>query len=127
MRLEEIIAAVDGEIVVNPPSELDLMYGFASDLMSDVLHLIKPHTLLITGLTNIQSIRTAEMADLPAILFVRGKCPPPETLELAKQVGVAILLSPYTMFETSGKLFQAGLRGQGKVDCTAGSDVPQAV
>jgi hypothetical protein len=126
MRLKEIIVAVDGEIVVNPPSELDLVQGFASDLMSDVLHLAKPHSLLITGLTNIQSIRTAEMADLPAILFVRGKCPPPEVLELAKHVGIAILLSPYTMFETCGQLFRAGLLGQGKVDCAPESARPQA-
>jgi hypothetical protein len=115
MKPEEIVAAVDGEILVAPPSGLDLVYGFASDLMSDVLHLVKPKTLLITGLMNVQSVRTAEMADLPAILFVRDKFPPPETLQLAKEVGVAVMLSPYTMFETCGKLFQAGLRGQGRV------------
>jgi len=115
MKLEEIIAAVDGQILVAPTSELNLVYGCASDLMSDVLNLIHPRTLLITGLVNVQSIRTAEMADLPAVLFVRGKFPPPETLELAKEVEIAVMVSPYRMFDCCGKLFQAGLRGLGKV------------
>jgi len=115
MKPEEIIAAVDGQILVAPPSELNLVYGCASDLMSDVLNLIHPRTLLITGLVNVQSIRTAEMADLPAILFVRGKVPPPETLQLAQEVGIAVMVSPYRMFDCCGRLFQAGLRGLGKV------------
>jgi len=115
MKLEEIVAVVDGQILVAPPSELNLTYGCASDLMSDVLNLIHPKSLLITGLVNVQSVRTAEMADLPAILFVRAKSPPPETLQLAKELGIAVMVSPYRMFDCCGRLFQAGLRGLGKV------------
>ncbi len=117
MKLDEIVVAVEAEILVPPPGELDLVCGLASDLMSDVLHLAKPQSLLITGLTNAQAVRTAEMADLPAILFVRGKCPPPETLELAQRSGIAIALCPYTLYEACGRVFRAGLPGRGKVEC----------
>jgi hypothetical protein len=45
--------------------------AFASDLMSDVLTLDCNGVLLVTGLCNMQTIRTAEMADVSCILFVR--------------------------------------------------------
>ncbi len=114
MKLEEIVAAVDGKLLVDPPLELEVQYGFASDLMGDVLNLVRPQTLLITGLADAQSVRTAEMADLPAILFARGNLPSAETLDLARQKGIAVVASPYTMFDICGLLFQAGLFGLGK-------------
>ncbi len=115
MNLNEIIKVIDGELLVEPSFNLEVEYAFASDLMSDVLVFASSNMLLITGLTNPQSVRTAEMADIPAILFVRGKYPPEGTLELAEETGIAVLLSPYTMFETSGLLYRSGLSGIGKV------------
>lgn len=115
MTLDEILEATEAELLVEPPYNFDLEAACASDLMSDVLLFTKPSMLLITGLTNPQSIRTADMAEAPAVLFVRGKHPPVETLELAEEMGIAVLLSPYTMFETAGKLYQAGLKGIGKL------------
>ncbi len=74
--------------------------------MSDVLHLAKEGALLLTGLTH-QVVRTAEMAGIAAILFVRIKVPPPETIHLAEEKGVPLLASKYTMFETGGRIYAA--------------------
>lgn len=115
MKLDEIARAVEGQVVFNPTFDLEIEEAFASDLMSDVLALASADTLLITGLINMQAIRTAEMADMPAILFVRGKQPTEEMLALAREVGIAILVSPYTMYEACGLLYAAGLRGRGKI------------
>lgn len=115
MTLQEILQAVEGEMLVEPLFNVDIENACASDLMSDVLVFTKPNMLLITGLTNPQSIRTADMAEAPAIIFVRGKHPSDETLKLAKETGTAVILSPYTMFETAGLLFKAGLKGIGKL------------
>jgi tRNA G18 (ribose-2'-O)-methylase SpoU len=115
MTLDEILKATDAEMLVEPPFNVDLESACASDLMSDVLVFTKPNMLLITGLTNPQAIRTADMAEAPVVLFVRGKYPPPETVAMAVEMGVAVLLSPYTMFETAGLLFKAGLKGLGKL------------
>lgn len=115
MKLDEILKATDAEMLVEPPFNIDLETACASDLMSDVLVFTKPNMLLVTGLTNPQAIRTADMAEAPAVVFVRGKYPPEETVALAKDMGIAILLSPYTMFETAGLLYQAGLKGIGKL------------
>jgi hypothetical protein len=67
--------------------------------------------LLLTGLTNPQVVRTAEMAGVVAVVFVRGKLPPLETVALAEQRSIPLLASKYTMFETCGRLYRAGLPG----------------
>lgn len=115
MNLKEVIDATEAEMLVEPIFTVDLEAACASDLMSDVLVFTKPNMLLVTGLTNPQAIRTADMAEAPAVLFVRGKYPPTETLALAEEMGIAVMLSPYTMFETAGLLFKAGLKGIGKL------------
>lgn len=89
----------------------EVIYAFGSDLMSDVLAFVKGKTLLLTGLTNQQVIRTAEMADLGAIVFVRGKKPGEDIVELAKENGIVLLLSRDTMYTASGKLYCRGLDG----------------
>lgn len=92
-----------------------------ADLMSDVLAFTHTGTLLMTGLTNPQVVRTAEMAGIAAIVFVRGKLPPPETIALAAEKGIPLLASKYTMYETCGRLFQLGLPSCGLFDLTSDS------
>lgn len=115
MTLAEIAEIIGGEILVEPPFDVDFEHVCSSDLMSDVLHFVKPKMLLVTGLTNPQAVRTADMAESPAIAFVRGKHPSAGTLSLAEELGIGVILSPYTMFEASGLLYQAGLKGLGKL------------
>ncbi len=90
-----------------------------ADLMSDVLAFTHAGTLLMTGLTNPQVVRTAEMAGIVAIVFVRGKLPPPETIALAEEKGIPLLASRYTMYESCGRLYQTGLQGCGLFQLTA--------
>ncbi|MBQ7847468.1 MAG: hypothetical protein IJZ37_07565 [Clostridia bacterium] len=82
-----------------------------SDMMSDVLAFVKDQGLLITGLVNPQVVRTAEMMDMRAILFVRGKKPTPEILALAKQCEIVIMASELRMFEACGTIYESGLKG----------------
>jgi hypothetical protein len=77
--------------------------------MSDVLASIKPDAILLTGLCNPQVVRTAQMADVRAIVLVRGKRPPIETVDLAIHENIPLISSPYGMFELCGRLYQAGL------------------
>ncbi|NIA17204.1 MAG: hypothetical protein GWO86_02535 [Planctomycetes bacterium] len=83
----------------------------ASDLMSDVLVFVKPDSVLLTGLTNPQVVRTAEMAEISCICFVRGKRPPKETIKLANEKKIPLLTTISSMFESCGRLYQRGLRG----------------
>ena len=86
--------------------------------MSDVLAFTHEGTLLMSGLTNPQVVRTAEMSGIRAIVFVRGKIPPVETIALAEEKGIPLLASQYTMFETCGRLFKAGLPSCGLFELT---------
>ena len=77
--------------------------------MSDVLTFRGPGSLLLTGLTNPQVIRTAEMSDFAAVCFVRGKKPQPETIQLAEDKGVLLLVTLLSMYECCGRLYGEGL------------------
>lgn len=85
-------------------------YAFSSDLMSDVLTLDTEHLLLITGLTNLQTIRTAEMSDITAILFVRNKKVSAEMIGLANELSMVLMETPRSMYAASGILYSSGLK-----------------
>ena len=82
----------------------------ASDLLSDVLSFTEAGSLLLTGLVNPQVIRTAEMLDICAICFVRGKEPDEATTELAMEKGVPLIHTRFSMYEACGKLYGNGLK-----------------
>ncbi|NLG51569.1 MAG: hypothetical protein GX552_15805 [Chloroflexi bacterium] len=117
MTLEEVLSIIDGKAVSGDVDlQMKIQMACGADLMSDVLAFTHAGTLLLTGLTNPQVVRTAEMSGIQAIVFVRGKYPPPETIKLAEQKGIPLLASRYTMYETCGRLYQAGLPSCGLFD-----------
>jgi hypothetical protein len=110
MELTRILDLIDGVFLTPVPKGNPQVKGACgADLMSDVLATIQPDAILLTGLCNPQVVRTAQMADIRAIIFVRGKQPAAETLELAVHEGIPLISSPYGMFELCGRLYQAGL------------------
>jgi len=111
MKLREIATILDAKVTCGTDKlDEEIGMGYSSDLMSDVLTLDTDNLILITGLVNLQCIRTAEMADIRAIVFVRNKKASDQMLELACENGMCILESPYSLFKSSGLLFQAGLK-----------------
>ena len=110
MNLNEVIELVDGiTLTTDANLNINIQGGYGADLMSDVLAASQPNAVLLTGLTNPQVVRTAQMADFRAIIFVRGKQPQPETLELANEENMPLITSPLGMFELCGRLHKAGL------------------
>lgn len=111
MKMRDIAAAVNGEVLCGADRlDEEVDYAFASDLMSDVLTIKTNDFLLITGLANVQSVRTAEMSDVEYILFVRGKDVTEEMTALAEDNGMVVIRTDYSMFKTSGILYGAGLK-----------------
>ena len=86
------------------------------DMMSDVLAFVKEQAVLITGLCNPQVVRTAEMMDMRCIVFVRGKTPPIEVVELARESGIVVLASSERMYVACGLLYTNGLSGGSVLD-----------
>jgi len=111
MKVEEICSVTNGELVCgNATADREVTHAFASDLMSDVLTVDCSNLLLITGLANLQAIRTAEMSDIDCILFVRNKSVTQEMQNLAEELGITLIKSPATMFRASGELYRAGMK-----------------
>ena len=110
MVLKELVRIVEGEILTGA-AELDrhVEGGFGADLMSDVLASEQSDLVLLTGLCNPQVVRTAHMADIPVVVFVRGKMPSAEMIELADQEGILLVSTTHGMFEVCGRLHRAGL------------------
>lgn len=119
MKLGEVLETIEGKTISkNVDLDQEVQMGCGADLMSDVLAFSHEGSLLMSGLTNPQVVRTAEMAGIEAIVFVRGKLPPPDTIALAKETGIPLLASKYTMFETCGRLYKAGLASCGLFELT---------
>jgi hypothetical protein len=116
MTIGEALDILEGRLLVtNHDMDEEIPRGGAADLMSDVLAFGTEGMVLMTGLTNPQVVRTAEMAGIYVIVFVRDKSPPPETLQVAGESGITVIVTGYTMYESCGRLYKAGLPGRGRV------------
>jgi hypothetical protein len=89
----------------------DVDTAVASDAMSVILAAPHPHALMVTGLTNVQSVRTAQIGFITAILYVRGGRPNAATLQLAQEMNIVLLSTPLGMFEACGVLHRQGIQG----------------
>lgn len=111
MKISDIVKYTKARVVSGVlETTRDLDKAFSSDLMSDVLTLDEESILLITGLANLQLVRTAEMADIHAVLLARGKQATTEMVELANDNGLVILETPYSIYKASGILYTNGLK-----------------
>ena len=109
MKIDSIINLTNGKVVTKPNPSLNITTGLTSDLMSDILTHESNNAILITGLNNLQTIRTAEMSDIECILVARNKKVPSEMISLANQNDITIIESPFTVFRVSGILFSNGI------------------
>ncbi len=110
MKLKEVVKIVEGTVLTRRTNlDLEIKYCGAMDLMSDALAYMPSGSMLLTGLKNIQAIRTAEMAFVTAILFVRGKVPDPEAIQLAEELDIPLIKTNFGMFESCGRLYKSGM------------------
>jgi hypothetical protein len=105
VTLADVGAAVAAETVWCPDPALPVAGIVAADLMSDVLVDARPGFVLVTGLMNVQVIRTAAIADLAAVVFARGKPVPADVVDLARQMNVPVFASRRSLFEAAGRLY----------------------
>lgn len=112
MTLREIKDLLRCEVLVGEDLlDLDIQFVVASDGMSEILAFAKSKELMITGLANIQSIRTADIAGVSAVLYCRGKFPDKKVIDYAKQIRIPVLVTRMGMFNICGILYAKGLRG----------------
>lgn len=112
MTLEEIKNLLQCDVLAGGDHlQVDVTEVVASDGMSEILAFAKSKELMITGLTNIQSIRTADIAGVGAVIYCRGKLPEEKVIEFARQKHIPVLVTKMGMFDICGVLYNRGLKG----------------
>lgn len=112
MKISTLKELLDADILCGEEFlDRDVHSACGSDMMSDVLAFVKDQAVLMTGLVNLQVIRTAEMMDMICIVFVRSKRPTLEMIEAAQESGIALLATNKRMYDACGTLYINGLTG----------------
>ena len=112
MKLSEIRDILQAEVLTGEEDlSADVQQVVASDGMSEILAFAKSRELMITGLTNIQSIRTADIAGVSAVIYCRGKHPDKRVIDFARQKRIPVLVTKMGMFDICGILYSRGLKG----------------
>lgn len=107
VKISELVPVLDAEVAAGAEHLDREVHDFAaSDLLSDVLAFEKEQYALMTGLTNAQIIRTADITNACCVVIVRGKQPQPGAVSLARSSGIPLLLSPLGMFEACSRLVE---------------------
>ena len=112
MKINDIVGLLDAEVFSGDENlDLEIFSACGSDMMSDVLAFVKEQAILLTGLVNSQVIRTCHMMDIRCVVFVRGKKPTNEIIELANENNMVVLGTKQRMYTACGKLYVSGLLG----------------
>jgi hypothetical protein len=114
MTVREAVESIDGIYYCGAElNDIEVCSACGADLMSDVMAFVKEQVLLLTGLVNPQVIRTAELLDIKIIVFVRGKHPTADMVDMAKDLGIVLAGTRLSMFLACGRLYEAGLKSGG--------------
>ncbi len=112
MKISEIKSILNADLICGEEFiENEVHTACGSDMMSDVLAYVKEQAVLLSGLVNPQVVRTAEMMDMKCIVFVRGKEPDEDMVELAVERDIVLLSTKLEMFTACGLLYKNGLKG----------------
>ena len=114
MTVAEAVSLLEGQFFCGKENgDTEIKSACGADLMSDVMAFVKDRGLLLTGLVNPQVIRTAELLDIKAIIFVRGKSPSADMIEMAADSDIILGGTKLPLFISCGKLYEAGLKQGG--------------
>ncbi|MDD2388214.1 MAG: hypothetical protein PHP23_00550 [Desulfobacterales bacterium] len=112
MKLSEIRDILKAEVLAGEVFlDRKIVSGAGADLMDDILSAVAKDSVLLTGLTTEQVVRTAKFAGVGAVIFVRGKRPENGLVALSMSYNLPLLVTDYPLFVSSGRLYMNGLRG----------------
>ena len=110
MKISEVARILNAQVMTGEDMlDMEVHSACGSDMMSDVLAYVKDQGVLLSGLINVQVIRTLLMMDMNCVVFIRGKIPPQGIVDFAEENGVVVLRTDLPMFESCGRLYAAGL------------------
>jgi hypothetical protein len=114
MTVADAVTLLEGQFFSGEEkATLEIASACGADLMSDVIAFVKDRVVLLTGLVNPQVIRTATLLDIHVVIFVRGKIPSRDMIEMAEEAEIILGGTKLPMFLACGKLYEAGLKAGG--------------
>ena len=112
MKIKEIVGILNAEVLYgNEHLDNLVVAAGGADLMNDVLAAATEGAVLLTGVTTEHVLRTAKIAGVAVVVFVRGKEPAPSIVDLARSYQMPLLRTRYSLFVACGRLYMEGLRG----------------
>ena len=108
MKVSEL-AEKAGLIALNECEDGTIEGVYISDMVSDIITGAKPHAILVTLQTHKSVIAAANLTDVAAVVFVRGKRPPDDVVELANRAGIALLSTEVDTWTFATKLRELGV------------------
>ncbi|MBQ2661650.1 MAG: hypothetical protein IJF80_03245 [Clostridia bacterium] len=113
MKLSQIAEILNAQVLcLEENLDIEIPAAVASDMMSDVLVCNDSDRILISGLCTVHTVLTAQILDLRAIIFVRGKTPTDEIIESAQLNDIVLMRTEKSMFDVCGMLYAHGIDGR---------------
>ena len=93
-------------------NEVEVISGYASDLLSDVLAKTGRGTLWVTNQKHQNVIGVAVMLDLAGVIIAGGTEPDDNTLEKANEEKIPLYTTDMSLYDTVGKLYDLGIQAK---------------
>ncbi|HEU67877.1 MAG TPA: serine kinase [Candidatus Acetothermia bacterium] len=106
MELGKVITEIGITPLVGADLAREVLNGYCSDLLSDVLAHAQAGDLWITHQRHLNVVAVARLRDVAGIVFPRGLRPSADVVARAEAEGVNLLLAEGTAFEVAGKLYR---------------------
>ena len=115
MNLNQIVAALGLQSLTPAPAEslqIEISRAHASDLLSDVLANAPSGGVLLTIQVHLNVIAVALHAMQAAVIFTSGMVPEEAVRNKAMEEGIPLFATKESTFDTAGRLYTMGVRGQ---------------
>jgi hypothetical protein len=109
MKVSELVAKT-GLKAINQIQDKELEGVYISDMVSDIITGAKANSILITLQTHKSLIAAANLVDVAMIIFVKGKKPADDVVELATKAGIGLFTSDLDAWAFAKKLAELGLK-----------------
>lgn len=107
MRLSELPAALDLEVIQDNYEDRPLTGAYTSDLLSDVMANAEDADVLITIQSHKNTVAVATLVGVAVILVCNDRPVPEDMVEAARTEAVGIFRSSSNQFQLSGAIHRA--------------------
>jgi predicted transcriptional regulator len=107
MTTEQVVKELELKVFTGEAMDsAELLGGYVSDLLSDVMGHAREGVLWITLQSHVNVVAIASLKELAGVLLVKGIEPDSTVLEKAREEGVVLLGTSEDTFTIAGKLYQ---------------------